>query len=148
MTSAFFKLSTKFLVLTYVQGHFTLHVCSCNFLSRFHNINLHYISWKKMLCKCKIKMITIPQKWCWKLFSKTGYLSTKLNWHELRLVRMFVESRNFRRTGFPADCRKKARLCLLEVLGFAQRGEMTLFMRRNLVYYRGFCLSKKKIILL
>ena len=57
---------------------------------------------------------------------------------------MFVESRNFRRTGFPADCRKKARLCLLEVLGFAQRGEMTLFMRRNLVYYRGVFFVKKE----
>ena len=121
MTSAFLKLSTNFLVLT-GSFHFTVHVSSCNFLSRFHNIKLHYISLKKMLCKCKSKMIKIPQKWCWKWIFR-NWISTKLFWI-LWLARMFVESRDFRCTGFPADFRTKAWLCILEVLGFAQRGRI------------------------
>ena len=39
-------------------------------------------------------------------------------------VEILVKSRNFRRTGFLADFRTIARLCILEVLGFAQRGRI------------------------
>ena len=49
---------------------------------------------------------------------------TVLNWPELLLVQMFEESPDFRRTGFLADFRTIARLCILEVLGFAQRGRI------------------------